>query len=83
MTVVLVLTSVVIMLSILLNKISERVGMPVLLAFILLGMLFGERSVLPRKSDARRASPKGSQKIPNIICLQNNPANSRRLKDRK
>ena len=51
MTVVLVLTSVVIMLSILLNKISERVGMPVLLAFILLGMLFGSDGLFKIRFD--------------------------------
>ncbi len=41
MTNVLILVSVIIILCIILNKISSKAGMPMLLAFIFLGMIFG------------------------------------------
>ena len=41
MTNLILLTGAVILLCLLLNRISDKIGIPVLLAFILLGMLFG------------------------------------------
>lgn len=38
---ILLLAGIVIILSVFLHKLSTKIGMPVLLAFLLLGMLFG------------------------------------------
>ena len=46
MLVSLLITSVVILLCVLFNRVSNKVGMPVLLAFIVLGMLFGTDGLL-------------------------------------
>jgi cell volume regulation protein A len=43
---ILFLVSLIIILCIILNKVSSKVGMPMLLAFIVLGMLFGSDGVL-------------------------------------
>ena len=45
MTNILLLVSVVIILCIILNKLSSKAGMPMLLAFIVLGMLFGSDGI--------------------------------------
>lgn len=41
MTSFLLLTAIVIFACVFLNRVSDKLGIPVLLAFILLGMLFG------------------------------------------
>ena len=46
MTNILILVSVVIILCIILNKVSSKAGMPMLLAFIVLGMIFGSEGLL-------------------------------------
>lgn len=47
MTEFLILIAIVIFICVLLNNATSRIGMPVLLAFILLGMLFGNNGLLP------------------------------------
>lgn len=42
----LLITSIVIFLCILLNRVSNRIGIPALLAFIVLGMLFGSDGIM-------------------------------------
>ena len=42
----LLITSIVIFLCILLNRVSNRIGIPALLAFIMLGMLFGSDGIM-------------------------------------
>ena len=42
----LILTAVVIVICIILNKISNRLGIPMLLGFIVLGMVFGSDGIL-------------------------------------
>ncbi len=46
MPLILVLTAVVILICILCTKLSNRIGIPVLLGFILLGMMFGSDGIL-------------------------------------
>ena len=40
------ITSIIILLCILLNRVSRKIGIPMLLGFILLGMLFGSDGIL-------------------------------------
>jgi len=47
MLLMLVLIGIVIILCVLLNNASYRIGMPMLLLFILLGMLFGDAGIIP------------------------------------
>ena len=51
MTLFLILVAVVIFTCVLLNNASSKLGMPVLLAFILLGMLFGNNGLIPVQMD--------------------------------
>lgn len=51
MTNILLLVSVVIILCIILNKLSSKAGMPMLLAFIVLGMIFGSDGLVKIKFD--------------------------------
>ena len=51
MTNILLLVSVVIILCIILNKLSSKAGMPMLLAFIVLGMIFGSDGLLKIQFD--------------------------------
>jgi cell volume regulation protein A len=46
-TLFLILIGVVILLCIWLNNISSRIGIPTLLAFIMLGMVFGNNGLVP------------------------------------
>ena len=46
MTSFLLLTAIVIFACVFLNRVSDRLGIPVLLAFILLGMFFGSDGVI-------------------------------------
>ena len=46
MTISILLAGVVIMICVLLHKLSHKIGIPMLLAFILLGMLFGSDGIL-------------------------------------
>ena len=46
MTTYLLITAVVIFACVFLSKVSSRLGIPMLLAFILLGMLFGSDGIL-------------------------------------
>lgn len=46
MTISLIMVSVIILACVLLNKISSKLGFPVLLAFIILGMLFGSDGIM-------------------------------------
>ena len=46
MTTYLLITAVVIFSCVFLSKVSSRLGIPMLLAFILLGMLFGSDGIL-------------------------------------
>ena len=57
---ILFLVSLIIILCIILNKVSSKVGMPMLLAFIVLGMLFG--------SDGVFKIPFDNYKIAESIC---------------
>lgn len=45
MTSFLLLTAIVIIACVFLNRVSDKLGIPVLLAFILLGMFFGSERV--------------------------------------
>lgn len=47
----LILTAVVIVICIILNKISNRLGIPMLLGFIVLGMVFGSDGILKIQFD--------------------------------
>lgn len=49
MTILLIFIAVVIMTCVLLNNASNKIGMPVLLAFILLGIVFGNNGLIPIK----------------------------------
>ena len=46
-TLFLILIGIVILLCIWLNNISSRIGIPTLLAFIVLGMVFGNSGLIP------------------------------------
>ena len=46
MNIGLFITSIIILLCILLNRVSRKIGIPMLLGFILLGMLFGSDGIL-------------------------------------
>jgi cell volume regulation protein A len=46
-TLFLILIGVVILLCIWLNNVSSRIGIPTLLAFIVLGMVFGNNGLIP------------------------------------
>ena len=48
---ILILTAVVIVICIVLNKISNRLGIPMLLGFIVLGMVFGSDGILKIQFD--------------------------------
>lgn len=48
----LILVSVIIFICVILNNATNRLGMPVLLAFILLGMLFGNLGIFPTNDNA-------------------------------
>ena len=50
MTTYLLITAVVIFACVFLSKVSSRLGIPMLLAFILLGMLFGSDGILNHPS---------------------------------
>ncbi|NCB64217.1 MAG: potassium/proton antiporter [Clostridia bacterium] len=56
MPIYILVISVIIFLCVLLNKISHKLGMPMLLAFILLGMLFGTDGILGIPFDNYRLS---------------------------
>ena len=43
---ILIMTAIVILLCVFLNRISNKLGIPVLLAFILLGMVFGSDGLI-------------------------------------
>ena len=51
MNTMLLMMSVIILLCIMLNIISSKIGVPVLLAFILLGMVFGSDGIFKIKFD--------------------------------
>lgn len=53
MTLFLILMGIVVLLSVWLNHISSRIGVPTLLAFILLGILFGNNGIFPIHFDDR------------------------------
>ncbi len=57
---VLVLISVIIFICVILNNATNRLGMPVLLAFIMLGMLFGNTGVFTLNDDAYSVVEKAS-----------------------
>ena len=46
MTLNILTVGIVILISVLLNKVSSRIGMPALLAFILLGLIFGSEGIV-------------------------------------
>ena len=53
---ILLIVSVIILLCIVLNLITSKIGVPVLLAFILLGMVFGSEGIFKiRFDDFKRA----------------------------
>ena len=54
MTNYILIVTVIILLCLFLNKLSSRLGIPVLLAFILLGMLFGTDGLLKISFDNYR-----------------------------
>lgn len=55
MNLFLIFIAVVIITCVMLNNATNRVGVPVLLAFILLGMLFGNNGLLPVKVESYKA----------------------------
>lgn len=51
MTSILLLITAIIVICVLLNNASSKIGMPMLLAFIIFGMVFGNNGILPIKFD--------------------------------